>query len=63
MGTRTPLGPAGDGRRSRGKLVVAVMRVCAAALVFGLGLYFSSTPAASGYEEMTALVGKTAESL
>ncbi|XP_010724887.1 leukocyte immunoglobulin-like receptor subfamily B member 5, partial [Meleagris gallopavo] len=32
--------PPGDERRSRGNLVVAVVRGCAAALVFGLGLYF-----------------------
>ncbi|XP_031468105.1 immunoglobulin superfamily member 1-like, partial [Phasianus colchicus] len=30
----------GDERRSHGNLVVAVVRGCAAALVFGLGLYF-----------------------
>ncbi|POI18598.1 hypothetical protein CIB84_017658, partial [Bambusicola thoracicus] len=32
--------PPGEERRSHGNLVVAVVRVCAAALVFGLGLYF-----------------------
>ena len=40
MRTCTLLDPTGDERRSHGNLVVAVVRGCAAALVFGLGLYF-----------------------
>ena len=39
MRTCTLLDPTGDERRSHGNLVVAVVRGCAAALVFGLGLY------------------------
>ena len=40
MGTCTLLHYTGDERRSRGNLVVAVVRVFTAALIFRLGLYF-----------------------
>ncbi|POI18654.1 hypothetical protein CIB84_017602 [Bambusicola thoracicus] len=40
MGTWTSLHPTGDERRSHGNLTVAVVRGCAAVLVFCLGLFF-----------------------
>ncbi|POI18806.1 hypothetical protein CIB84_017451 [Bambusicola thoracicus] len=40
MGTPNHSEPTGARRRSHGNLVVAVLRGCAAVLVFSLGLYF-----------------------
>jgi len=40
MGTCTLLHSTGDERRSRGNLVVAVVRGCTDALTFGLGIFF-----------------------